>query len=141
MLAFGREAYRLSAIQPADLLATLLWPGFYRMILRPRFRSLVRSEVLKSLFLRRIWEEAQLLIPALQSGDLVRSYAGNRAQVVSRTGDLLDDILVQESERTVHVLNAVSPGLTCSLPFGADLAMRCAKRLNRPAQDAFIHDG
>src|SRR5881392_521902 len=125
MLAFGREAYRLAQVQPRDLLSTLLWPGFYRMMVQPRFRALVRSELLKSLFLGRIAAEARLLIPELEAGDLVRSYAGNRAQVVSRSGELVDDIVVRRSGRTVHVLNAVSPGLTCSLPFGRYLAQMC----------------
>src|SRR5205807_965692 len=128
MLAFGREAYRLAQVQPRDLLSTLLWPGFYRMMVQPRFRALVRSELLKSLFLGRIAAEARLLIPELEAGDLVRSYAGNRAQVVSRSGELVDDIVVRRSGRTVHVLNAVSPGLTCSLPFGRYLAEMCQRR-------------
>jgi len=125
MLAFGREAYRLAQVQPRDLLSTLVWPGFYRMMVRPQFRALVRSELMKSLFLGRIAAEARLLIPELKADDLVRSYAGNRAQVVSRSGDLVDDIVVRQSGRTVHVLNAVSPGLTCSLPFGKFLADMC----------------
>jgi len=125
MLAFGREAYRLAQVQPRDLLSTLVWPGFYRMMVQPRFRALVRRELMKSLFLGRIAAEARLLIPELAAGDLVRSYAGNRAQVVSRSGDLVDDIVVRRSGRTVHVLNAVSPGLTCSLPFGSYLAEMC----------------
>ena len=131
MLAFGREAYTLSAIDLRDLTGTLIWPGFWRMALQPRFLGLVRSEVTKSLSLREVWKEAQLLVPALRPGDLVRSYAGNRAQVVNRAGELVDDIVVRESERTVHVLNAVSPGLTCSLPFGEHLAKLCASRLSR----------
>ena len=101
------------------------------MALQPRFLGLVRSEVTKSLSLREVWKEAQLLVPALRPGDLVRSYAGNRAQVVNRAGELVDDIVVRQSERTVHVLNAVSPGLTCSLPFGEHLAKLCASRLSR----------
>jgi L-2-hydroxyglutarate oxidase len=128
MLAFGREAYRLAQVQPRDLLSTLLWPGFYRMMLRPRFGALIRSEVMKSLFLKRIADEARLLIPELQTDDLIRSYAGNRAQVVSRGGDLVDDIVVRQSARSVHVLNAVSPGLTCSLPFGSYLAEMCQQK-------------
>lgn len=128
MLAFGREAYRLVHIQPADLLHTLTWPGFYRMIARPRVRALLRNEILKSLFLSRIGREARLLIPELEPRDLIRSYAGNRAQLVSRTGELVDDIVLRESERTVHVLNAVSPGLTSSLPFGAYLAELCLQK-------------
>jgi L-2-hydroxyglutarate oxidase LhgO len=41
----------------------------------------------------------------------------------------VDDIVVRATERTVHVLNAVSPGLTCSLPFGEELAERCGAKL------------
>jgi L-2-hydroxyglutarate oxidase len=129
MLAFGREAYALHHVHPVDLSATLAWPGFWGLFGEPKFRRLVRSEVAKSLRLRAIWREARLLIPELQPGDLVRSFAGNRAQLVRRDGTLVDDILVREAERAVHVLNAVSPGLTASLPFGEELAQRVMAKL------------
>jgi (S)-2-hydroxyglutarate dehydrogenase len=129
MLAFGREAYRFAQVNPRDLAGTLTWPGFYRLFREPRFRALLVSEVSKSLSLRAVWREAQLLVPDLRPGDLVRSFAGNRAQVVSRDGQLVDDIVVRETERAVHVLNAVSPGLTCSLPFGEHLAGLCRAKL------------
>src|SRR5206468_13071727 len=128
MLAFGREAYSFARVQPRDLAATLAWPGFWRIMLQPRFRALVRSEVMKSLFLKRIWTEARLLVPELGADDVVRSFVGNRAQVVNRADELVDDIAVRESARTVHVLNAVSPGLTCSLPFAKRLAQVCSTR-------------
>ena len=130
MLAFGREAYRFTQVNLRDLTGTLTWPGFRRLFRQARFRSLVISEVRKSLSLRAVWREAQLLIPDLQSADLVRSFAGNRATVVSRDGQMVDDIVVRETSRTVHVLNAVSPGLTCSLPFGDHLATVCQSRLS-----------
>jgi len=44
---------------------------------------------------------------------------------------------VRETERTIHVLNAVSPGLTCSLPFGEDLAQRCHAKLEGETSDQF----
>ena len=92
--------------------------------------SIERRLFLKaSLSLGAIWREAQLLVPELARADLVRSFAGNRAQVVSRDGTLVDDIVVREDERAVHVLNAVSPGLTCSLPFGEHLAGLCRAKL------------
>jgi (S)-2-hydroxyglutarate dehydrogenase len=125
MLAFGREAYGFVQVNLRDLAGVLMWPGLYSLLRQPRFRSLVVSEVRKSFSLRAVWREAQLLIPELRPCDLVRSFAGNRAQVVSREGQLVDDIVVRETARTVHVLNAVSPGLTCSLPFGEYLARIC----------------
>ncbi len=129
MLAFGREAYAFHRVNVRDVADTLTWPGFYRLLLQPRFRSLIRSEVEKSLSLRAIWREANELIPDLRHSDLIRSFAGNRAQLVNRRGDLVDDILVRETDRALHVLNAVSPGLTCSLPFGESLAVRCRDKL------------
>lgn len=129
MLAFGREGYSFSSVDLHDLWLSLTWPGFYGLFREPRFLELVKDEVRKSLFLKYIWEEARLLVPELRSGDLVRSYAGNRAQLVSRDGTLVDDILVRETDHAVHVLNAVSPGLTCSLPFGEELADRARAKL------------
>lgn len=129
MLAFGREAYNLSSFKGGGLNRLLRWPGFYKMLGRPEFRSLIRSEVKKSLMVRSIGNEAMQLVPGLRHGDLIRSYAGNRAQLIDRDGNLVDDIVVRESERSVHVLNAVSPGLTCSLPFGRELADRVIAKL------------
>jgi len=68
------------------------------------------------------------------AGAIGASFAANRAQVVSRDGQLVDDIVVRETARTIHVLNAVSPGLTCSLPFGEALAARCLSQIGTPPQ-------
>lgn len=129
MLAFGREAYRFWRVQPKDLATTLAWPGFWRMLPKPHMPGLIAREVQKSLRLQAIWKEARRLVPDLRPRELVRSYAGNRAQLVDRRGNLVDDMLVRETDRAVHVLNAVSPGLTCSLPFGEEVAGRACKRL------------
>lgn len=125
MLAFGREAYRFHQFRSRDLADTLLWPGFYRLLARPAFRRLVAQEVLKSLRLDEIGREARALVPELRAGDLAASFAGNRAQLVSRDGNLVEDVVVRTTRRSVHVLNAVSPGLTCSLPFGEHVADEC----------------
>src|SRR5438034_1262573 len=130
MLAFGREAYSLWSLRGGKLGRTLAWGGFWRMMLRREFRRLIRDEVGKSLSLRAIWKEARLLVPELEPEDLVRSYAGNRAQMVDRKGQLVEDMVVRETPRAVHVLNAVSPGLTCSLPFGEHLAGLAGKKLD-----------
>lgn len=130
MLAFGREAYRLRDVDWRDLGSMLAWPGFYRLLARPSMQRLVGSEVNKSLRLRAVWKEARRLVPSLGPRDLVRGFAGNRAQMVDRQGRLVQDMVVRTTARTVHVLNAVSPGLTASLPFGehvADLAVQRAR--------------
>lgn len=129
MLALGREAYRSTQVQWRDFADTLTWPGLYRLALRPGFLRLMGTEGLKSISLKRICAEACQLVPELSSSDLVWSFAGIRAQLVSRAGELVDDVLVRETPRVIHVLNAVSPGLTCSLPFGEELAVRSDAKL------------
>jgi L-2-hydroxyglutarate oxidase len=124
MVAFGREAYSFWEVDGRDLLDTLAWPGFYRLLSDPKIRSLIGDEVHKSLSLKAMAAEARRIVPGIEAEDIVHSYAGNRAQMVSKDGDLVMDLVVRERGNTVHVLNAVSPGLTCSLPFGEHVADR-----------------
>jgi L-2-hydroxyglutarate oxidase len=129
MLALGREAYRFTDVSPRDCLSILTWPGFYRLFTTRGFSQLALRELVKSVSLRPILAEAKRLLPSLSRGCLMRSFAGNRAQLVSRSGRLIEDLVVRETPRAVHILNAVSPGLTCSLPFGEAIAARCHERL------------
>lgn len=129
MLAFGREAYNFASFEGGGLTDMLSWPGFYKMMVKPEFRNLLRREIKKSLLVKEVGKEAIQLIPSLQPSDFVRSYAGNRAQLVDRYGNLVDDIVIRDTDRVIHVLNVVSPGLTCSLPFGKDLADRAIAKL------------
>ncbi len=129
MLAFGREAYTFGSFKGGRLSKTLGWPGFYKMMARPEFQKLLQQEIKKSILIKAIAKEAIQLIPELTENSFIRSYAGNRAQLVDRNGNLIDDILVRETSQSIHVLNAVSPGLTCSLPFGRYLAHQAINKL------------
>lgn len=129
MLAPGRESYGLFGVDAEDLIGTLAWPGFRALLRDPRFRRLAVHETRKNFQLREIWKEAKVLLPDLRPSDLARSFAGNRAQLVRRDGSLVDDFLVRETKNCVHVLNAVSPGLTGSLPFGEWVAQRALTKL------------
>jgi L-2-hydroxyglutarate oxidase len=65
---------------------------------------------------------ARRLVPAIQDEDLTAGRAGIRAQLVDMSGNLVDDLRIERTKRSIHVLNAVSPALTCSLPFTDHLA-------------------
>lgn len=55
--------------------------------------------------------------------------SGIRAQLLdTRTKKLEMDFVLEGDERSMHVLNAVSPGWTCSIPFAAHVAAEIERR-------------
>jgi L-2-hydroxyglutarate oxidase len=128
ILAAGRHAYGRGTMHPRDIAASLGWPGFWRMWRGPVGKA-APVELARAVSLRRVAADAQRLVPALRAQDLRRAPAGIRAQVIGRDGTLVEDMVVRETERTVHVLNAVSPGLTASLPFGEHVAKLALAKL------------
>ena len=72
---------------------------------------------------RRLYaRQARRLVPGVRAGHLARGRAGIRAQAVDRYGKLVDDFVIERSGRSVHVLNAPSPGATASLAIGRHIA-------------------
>jgi L-2-hydroxyglutarate oxidase len=67
----------------------------------------------------------------VREDDLVRAPAGVRAQAVLRDGTLVDDFLIREGVRAVHVLNAPSPAATASLAIGREVGRRVLAVLGR----------
>lgn len=122
VLAFGRQAYNPTDVNPYELFETLSYPGFRRLLTSPKMISTAVSELGKSYSKQRFTAAARHLIPELKSDALKRSYAGIRAQLVTREGRLVKEPLIIQSNDAVHVLNAVSPGLTCSLPVGEHIS-------------------
>ncbi|ELZ28405.1 FAD dependent oxidoreductase [Halogeometricum pallidum JCM 14848] len=126
VLAFGREAYDNTDVDPAELVETLRYEGFRKLLASKTMLSAAWEELNKSYRKRKFTEASQRLVPEVRGGDLTESYAGIRAQLVSDEGELVEDPLFIEREDAVHILNAVSPGLTSSLPFGDHIAKTLA---------------
>jgi L-2-hydroxyglutarate oxidase len=127
VLAFAREGYRKTDISPRDLAETLLYPGFlfmasrhWRMGMGEMWRSFSKGAFVKAL---------QRLMPDIRGEHLSPGGAGVRAQAVDRSGGLVDDFLIQESDRIVNVGNAPSPAATSALNIGSAIADRLLKRL------------
>ncbi|MET9376380.1 L-2-hydroxyglutarate oxidase [Streptomyces sp. NPDC002992] len=120
--ALAREGYGWSVVRPGDLAGTLAWPGSWQ-IAREHWRY-GAGELRRSLSKRAFTEAVRRLLPVVEETDLRRAPAGVRAQAVLRDGTLLDDFLIREAPRTVHVLNAPSPAATASLPIGREVASR-----------------
>ncbi|MGW6570034.1 L-2-hydroxyglutarate oxidase [Streptomyces sp. NPDC054975] len=120
--ALAREGYDWSVVRPGDLAGTLAWPGSWQ-IAREHWRY-GAGELRRSLSKRAFTEAVRRLLPSVEETDLRRAPAGVRAQAVLRDGTLVDDFLIREAPRTVHVLNAPSPAATASLPIGREVATR-----------------
>ncbi|GAA3393099.1 L-2-hydroxyglutarate oxidase [Streptomyces roseoviridis] len=120
--ALAREGYGWSVVRPRDLAGTLAWPGSWA-IARAHWRY-GAGELHRSLSKRAFTEAVRRMLPIVEERDLRRAAPGVRAQAVLKDGTLVDDFLIRESVRTVHVLNAPSPAATASLPIGREVAGR-----------------
>ncbi|WP_421828227.1 L-2-hydroxyglutarate oxidase [Larkinella sp.] len=126
VLAFQREGYRKSDINLKEMYETLSWPGFQKVAakywetgLGEMYRSFSKSAFTKAL---------QELIPEIQENDLMEGGSGVRAQACDRTGGLLDDFAILETDRAIHVCNAPSPAATSSLSIGLTVSEKALAR-------------
>ncbi|WP_369390284.1 L-2-hydroxyglutarate oxidase [Streptomyces sp. CG1] len=120
--ALAREGYGWGVVRPRELAGTVAWPGSWA-IARQHWRYGV-GELHRSLSKGAFLEAVRRLLPGVEGDDLVRAPAGVRAQAVLRDGTLVDDFLIREGSRAVHVLNAPSPAATASLPIGREIGRR-----------------
>lgn len=120
--ALAREGYDWATVRPRELGGTLGWPGSWAVARRHwRYGA---GELRRSLSKKAFTAAVRRLLPAVTEADLRPAAAGVRAQAVLRDGTLVDDFLIRESARAVHVLNAPSPAATASLPIGREVARR-----------------
>lgn len=127
--ALAREGYGWGVVRPRELARTLTWPGAWRIAGRHwRYGG---GELWRSVSKAAFTEAVRRLLPAVTEEDLVPAAAGVRAQAVLRDGTLVDDFLIHEGARAVHVLNAPSPAATASLPIGREVARRALIALGR----------
>ncbi|MFD8808433.1 L-2-hydroxyglutarate oxidase [Streptomyces sp. NPDC059597] len=125
--ALAREGYGWGVVRPRELAGTLAWPGTWALARHHWLYGAgeLRRSASKGAFLKAV----RRLVPAVGETDLVRAPAGVRAQAVARDGSLVDDFLLREAPRTIHVLNAPSPAATACLPIGREVAARALAML------------
>lgn len=116
VVALGREHYRGTSPNWAELRATLGYGGFWRLALRHWWSG--AKEMVNSRSTRLYARLARKLVPELRADHLEPGGVGVRAQAVDRSGKLVDDFVIETAGNTVHVLNAPSPGATASMAIG-----------------------
>jgi 2-hydroxyglutarate dehydrogenase len=127
LLVGARDAYDLRRVSRRDVGSTLRWPGTYRMAAK-WWRTGLR-EMHHAASRRALVRDGRRYLPELELHHVEPGPAGIRAQAVGRDGALVDDFVVSETERALHVRNAPSPAATASLALADLIADRIAPRL------------
>jgi 2-hydroxyglutarate dehydrogenase len=121
------------SLGPTALLAPrsvgdLVWPGTIRMAMK-WWRTGI-SEIRHRVSKRTLARAAADYVPELGPGDFNGGFAGKRAQALGRDGKLVDDFVVSETDRALHVRNAPSPAATSSLALARLIADRAEPGLD-----------
>jgi L-2-hydroxyglutarate oxidase LhgO len=127
---FNREQYHFMQNWKVKDLTSSLRAGFSILKGHKHDPSSIFAEEFLRIVPRIMRMDAEKLIPSFKDlNDWTSSIPGIRSQIVdTRTGELVSDFLIEGDKDSTHVLNAVSPGWTSSIPFGAYVARIAARR-------------
>jgi L-2-hydroxyglutarate oxidase LhgO len=93
--------------------------------------AMMRYEVPKLATRNLVNASANLVPDAKNVKQWKKKAPGIRGQLINKaTGELLQDFLVDHVRNSTHILNAVSPGWTASIPFGRYIAQTVVERLS-----------
>ena len=109
----GQVSLGPSALLWPQGIRELTWPGTWRMAARWWRTGL--TEIRHAASRRAFAAAAADYVPEIRADDFTKGFAGVRAQAVARDGGLVDDFVLSETERALHVRNAPSPAATSSL--------------------------
>lgn len=117
--AFGREAYKSTAFNMRDLVQMACHKGVWNALLHNRvLRAVAWNELRRSCSKRYFLQEASRLVVGLGYKDLMLAKrVGIRPQLISSEGQFLEDLVIETTRRSIHILNVMSPGVTSALAF------------------------
>ncbi len=129
--AFGREAYGRTMFNIKDLVEIACHKGFWNALMHNRaLIKIAFNELRNSHSKRHFFLEASKLVTGLRIQDLAMgSRVGIRPQLIRSDGHLVEDLVIETTPRSVHILNVVSPGMTSALAFAKMISNRIDKNL------------
>jgi L-2-hydroxyglutarate oxidase len=128
VLAFAREGYKWTTINPRDLADSLFFPGLWRFL--AKYPSMCGYEIRRSFSKAEFTRSLQKLVPEIRADDIEPGGAGVRAQAMLPEGNLIDDFHFEEARGILHVINAPSPAATASLAIGQRIVEKVLPQLN-----------
>ena len=109
----GRVSLGPSALLWPRNAGDVAWPGTLRVA--RRWWRTGRAELRHALRKETFAAAAAQYVPEIRPEDFDGGFHGIRAQAIARDGRLVDDFVVSETPRALHVRNAPSPAATSSL--------------------------
>ena len=113
---YKREGYGKLNFNLIDTLEMILFTGFWK-VLQKNFKSGL-VELWNSIWKRGYLKQINKYCPSITLKDLKPHQTGVRAMTVDRNGELIDDFLIINTHRSLHVCNAPSPAATSAIPIG-----------------------
>ncbi len=113
VLAFAREGYSITDVNPRDLVQTFRFGGFRK--LATKYWKTGLAEMWRDVSKRAFLASLRDYVPELELDDLLPGPSGVRAQALAEDGTLVDDFVVDHDGGVLHVRNAPSPAATSSL--------------------------
>ena len=129
VLAFRREGYKHLDIHWGELSEAVRYRGFQKLALKHWRKGI--DEMNRSFSKNAFLKSLQTLVPDLKMEDIHRSRTGVRAQALDREGNLVDDYVILQQERMIHLCNAPSPAATSCLSIGEYVAGVAEEKLFR----------
>ncbi len=120
--AFARQGYGKLDFNLRDNIETLMFPGFWKMV--GKHWKMGSDEMIRDFSKKLFVETCKRYVPEVTEDDCVDGPSGVRAQALGSDGGLVDDFIVQTSDRIFHVRNAPSPAATSSMAIGRAIADR-----------------
>ena len=117
--AFGREAYGRTMFNIKDLVEIACHKGVWSALTRNRaLIKIAWNELRHSCSRRHFLKEASKLVSGIRPQDLrLGTSVGIRPQLIKSDGHLVEDLVIETTPRSIHLLNVVSPGMTSALAF------------------------
>jgi L-2-hydroxyglutarate oxidase LhgO len=126
VLALHREGYTKTRLSLRDMSEILSYRGFWKFAARHWRTGL--AETARSFSKKAFARSLSRLVPDIREQDLQPADAGVRAQALAPTGELVDDFLIVERSRALHVCNAPSPAATASLAIAREIVSLAGRR-------------
>lgn len=116
--ALGRENYHLFNNINKEILEILRYNLWFFLKNEHNYRRFTFNEI-KKYCKHILYKEVSHLVNEISYEDITNSLkVGIRAQLIDiKKKKLIMDFLIKRGENSIHILNAVSPAFTCSIPF------------------------